>query len=876
HALVEVVTDDGLRGAGSDPEQLNINAHALADIRQVAQVVPHAIVVDDAHRLDSGSRAFLTLMALSAVDMGVVLLVGARSATGALDSIHDGEGSLEEALETARQAGAVRYMRLRELGSDEVVSLVRRRFGSSHEFDMLAQRILDLTRGHPFFVTEALQNLVLTEQLRRDRQGWHLAPNTQRKLLPRMADTILSEHIAAARAEDRRVYEVLALLPSGAQAETLARILGEEAETARRALENGVAVGLLEAHGEPLSYAFRHELIREACAARCPDATSRRSHRRIADALQGTPAEAYHRLCAGESTPRSRACFLEVAEGYKKRGAPWEAVRYYEAALEIDSQADDADGIALSVARLRIQVGRAEEAARLLLQRLVAVRRPLPRARYLQRLGEAYSKQGRNDEALFHLQAATDLFQKHADADEKCQFVADLARVLLAKGDYAAATERCKQALGDIRESASPTSRAILLLLKGRAERQSGDYGVAEQSCREALEILKPHGRTLELAQSYTEIGMNYYYRGEFEQAERFHKAALKVHHELDDLNGMKSAHNNLGLAQMRAGRLEEAIRSYERSLDLKRQLGDVQGEGSSLNNLGNLWEQRGEHRRALNCYRRGISIFRRLQRPRELATLYNNMGEVHLRLGRFNSALRYVDRAAEQLRGLEGAYVTQVVVLNRGAILLHLLDNHEATRVLNEALQRVRQSGLPALAAQYHAYLSLAYARAEDPPQAALHEQLAREALPELESEVRLVVLLALAETAESLRDPNRVIETAGEAEKLATEVERQHGRVRAFRLMAAARLRLGDWDVAEALLDEAIDLARALGFRYEVAKCCKILGVLHWDIGLRSRAEAEFERCFELLQGLGLKTELGLSYLEVARLSTEGETAS
>ncbi len=92
----------------------------------------------------------------------------------------------------------------------------------------------------------------------------------------------------------------------------------------------------------------------------------------------------------------------------------------------------------------------------------------------------------------------------------------------------------------------------------------------------------------------------------------------------------------------------------------------------------------------------------------------------------------------------------------------------------------------------------------------------------------------------------------------------------------MAAAGVARGDWDVAEGLLSKAMAAARDMGFRYELAKCYKLLGALHWDIGLRSRARAEFERCFELLQALGLRTELGLSYLDVARLSQEGEVRS
>jgi tetratricopeptide (TPR) repeat protein len=703
-----------------------------------------------------------------------------------------------------------------------------------------------------------------------------LAPNTQRKMLPRMADTILSEHISTAHSEDRDVFQALALLPSGADSTTISDVLESPAEPIESALENGVSVGLLRRSGQPTTFAFRHELIREACAARCPDATARRMHQRIADALQGTPPEAYHRLCAGEETARSRACFLRAAEAYDKRGAPWEALRYFEAALKIEPQSEDADDIALRVARLGVQVGHAGDASRLLLQRLVAVRKPLVRPRYLQLLGDAYSREGRTDEALFHLQAAADLFRRYSEPDEQNRFSADLGRVLIAKSDLAGAIDTCTQALN--RHAATPNamSRAPLFLLKAQAERQSGDYAAAERTCRDALDLLKPHGRTHELAQAYTQIGTNYHYRGEFEQAERFYRAALKVHTELGDLQGMKSTHNNLGLAQMRAGRLEEAIRSYETSLELKRQLGDRIGEANSLNNLGNIWERRGEYGRALRCYRRGIQIFRRLDRPRELAILFNNMGQVHLMLGRFASALRHAERASRYAGMVDSPHVTLIVEFNRGRTLLRLWDTEDAARVLNAGLRRVRGAGMSELAAQFHACLSLTYARLGDARLAGEHLAETADVLPGLEKEARLRVRLLLAEAHECLGHIEASAACAAEAETLAAELERAHDRVRAWRLMAASGASKGDWDVAEALLQQAITCAREMGFRYELAKCYKLLGALHWDIGLRSRAGAEFERCFELLQALGLRTELGLSYLDVARLSQEGEVRS
>lgn len=861
---------ESMRAARDEEGQLNVLAHALDDVRIVAGAAPHVLIVDDAHRLDHASRTVLRFLAQGARDTGLVLLVGGRSSGTGTDVADSGDVLLAD-LQLARRNGAsVEVLHLRELGREEVGALVRRRLGP--DLDHLAERIYDLTSGHPFFVTEALQHLLLTGQLRRHAQGWSLAPLAERRLLPRMADTILSDHIGAMRPEDRDLYQVLALFPSGAEADVLGQVVGAGDREIAAALERGVRGGLLVQRAG--TYRFVHELIREACAARCPTPTARRLHRSIADTLPGTPAEAHHRFEAGEASPLARACFLREARSYDTRRAPVEALRFYEAALDIDPQSPDAEELGLRVAVLRLQVGRAEDAASLLLQRLVTLRPPLLRARYLHRLGECSSRQGRNDEALLHMQAAAELMHEHAQPEERLHFTADLCRVLLARGDSATVVTTCQAALEEFALE-SATERAALLLLQAQAERMGGDYAAAEETCRTTLEVLKPLGRTLALAQTYTQIGTNYTFRRDFEQAEKFYRAALKVHTELGDLNGMKNAYNNLGMAQTRADRPDEAIRSYEQSLELKRRLGDRPGEGNSLNNLGNLWELRGEHRRAFQCYRRGICLYRRLSRPRELAILYNNMGEVYIRLGRFHRAQRLLKRAQAHCATLGGAYITQVIGLNFAETQLTLLEFGPAIETLNGALQMLRRSGPAHLLPPAHAFLARAYALADDTQSAFVHERQALESMTaDLEDESRLDVLLSLAETAWQQGRAEACEFWAREAEEVAQSAGRPHSRVRALRLLASTHEQRGDWDVAEKLLAEAMELCRAWGFRYELAKCYKCSGKLHWEIGLRSQAEDDFQQCIQLLDGLGLRAEQGLTYLELARLSLEPGT--
>ncbi len=79
------------------------------------------------------------------------------------------------------------------------------------------------------------------------------------------------------------------------------------------------------------------------------------------------------------------------------------------------------------------------------------------------------------------------------------------------------------------------------------------------------------------------------------------------------------------------------------------------------------------------------------------------------------------------------------------------------------------------------------------------------------------------------------------------------------------------GQWDRAEARLEDALVHARTWGSRIEVARCHRELARVHWDLGLRARAREELERCIGLLEGLDLRVELGLAYLQLVRMAPD-----
>jgi tetratricopeptide (TPR) repeat protein len=201
---------------------------------------------------------------------------------------------------------------------------------------------------------------------------------------------------------------------------------------------------------------FAHELIREACAAQCAPETARRLHRRIADTVAGTAAEAHHRLAGEEATPTSRACFLREGRRFEDKRALVEALRYAEAALAVAAFAPgDEDDLPLRVATLRARTGRHEAAAALLLQHLDRTEELL-RARYLHCLAYTYWLQGRRDESLLHLRRAVEAYRAHGDTEARSlvdgysPYIVDLIEVLLTTGDAAAAGAECDRALKDM------------------------------------------------------------------------------------------------------------------------------------------------------------------------------------------------------------------------------------------------------------------------------------------------------------------------------------------------------------------------------------------------------------------------------------------
>jgi hypothetical protein len=252
---------------------------------------PVVVVVDDLHAADEPSMLLLRFLATSVADQRMLLLGSYREA----------EPRIREAAELFGELSRLgRRMPLTGLSKPEIARFIEM-MSDAPAPDAWVDRVYELTAGNPFFVREVVR--VRAEQPGEDR---HALPEEVRALIRRRVSNLSSEtsamlHVAAVlgRELDLRVLGETSTLST----ERLIDVLGE-----------AQAAGILLADPQtPGSYAFAHDLLREAMYEDLPPTRRMELHR--------TAGQALERVFAADLDPHLSALAHHFAQAAPLGGA---------------------------------------------------------------------------------------------------------------------------------------------------------------------------------------------------------------------------------------------------------------------------------------------------------------------------------------------------------------------------------------------------------------------------------------------------------------------------------------------------------------------------------------------------------------------------
>jgi DNA-binding SARP family transcriptional activator/tetratricopeptide (TPR) repeat protein len=300
--------DGDLLGGAEAPHsgaQFRLFEAVVTAIGQVAARRPLVLVIDDLQWADVASLHLLTHLA-ARLPGGTVVITGLRDRAPVPGS------ELASSLAAASRVSGHYRTRVGPLGPADVAELVRRETGQSPGPGAV-RSIYTRTAGNPFFVRELAKLLadggVLTEDA---------APHVG---VPATVRDVVRDRMIGLKDRASDLLQAAALIGRDVNLSVLADVAGLGPQSCLDHLGPVVALGLIEpAPGNPFSFRFSHDLVRESVADSTPPARAIRLHLRVADALERTGSSsgddvaervAHHLWAAGPlADPRRAAAAL--------------------------------------------------------------------------------------------------------------------------------------------------------------------------------------------------------------------------------------------------------------------------------------------------------------------------------------------------------------------------------------------------------------------------------------------------------------------------------------------------------------------------------------------------------------------------------------
>lgn len=316
--------------------QFRLFERLIALLAQVAARGPLLVVVDDLQSADVASLELFSHV-LARLPAGVAMI-------GALRDRAPIPGTdLARALAAASREHGHHRIRLGPLSRPHVAELVRRQTG--HEPDPEVVLVVHArTDGNPFFVRE-LARLVADGRMIADEA-------MTRSVVPPTVRDVLRDRLAGLDDGSTELLQIAALVGRITDIALLARAGGLDIETCLDHLEPLAALGVLEPRpGDPFSFRFAHDIVRESVSEMTPPRRASQLHLRIADALEHTDGAAaperlaHHLWAAGPLADPARTAEALVRAGRCAAGktALEAATQHLQAAAGLAQRAGLAD-----------------------------------------------------------------------------------------------------------------------------------------------------------------------------------------------------------------------------------------------------------------------------------------------------------------------------------------------------------------------------------------------------------------------------------------------------------------------------------------------------------------------------------------------------
>ena len=525
---------------------------------------------------------------------------------------------LEAAAETRAD-----IIRLDELGEDDRMTLVTRRFVPGENVIELGKKIVSRAGGNPFFINEMIDSLVERGiVIPETEDGEH--PGLLRWVkrdaaiqVPTSVESLLATRMDRLPQNEKETLMCAAVLGLVFSSVAIDGLLGRSAETELEAL---VSRGLLTRKGA--SFTFRNHMAMTVAYNLLPDAERFDLHRSAADRLANSPSYrsgqddaviARHLELAGDASPAADR-YLKAAAHAIDVGGNADAFRQLTRALKLLPRSDH--------------------------QRRFTARRQ--RLEILGRLTRRPEQQREIENLLKEAEALADPAKLALAYSRLAQFYIDI-------GKAPAASRAVAPALEYAREANDRLGEAEALRLRSSIARLVGNNDEALRMCDQALKLCRDdRDDLLQRATILNNRGTTLWNMGRLREASESYAEALVIYRMLKLPRLEARALNNMGIIFAALGEFEEALAHYKSSLKLDQKLGDRDSIALKLGNIGQTYSDLGDTHRGERYLTKALKFAEQTNDRSSTTDIVISLGQVCLQRGKLARSLKWLEQGLE------------------------------------------------------------------------------------------------------------------------------------------------------------------------------------------------------------------------------------
>ena len=770
--------------SGYEPEVRQESLAALVGELLVDRitVAPVALIVEDAHWLDSLSWELVLSATRTLANRAILLIVTNRPYAEIVPSQYS----------TLSQMRGAEVLPLGALPPEETVALAAARLGLKPPAlpEDVVTLLTERAEGNPFFAVELIGALRDQELLVIEDGACRVVGDSDalRASVPDTLEGVVLSRLDRLPTDEQLTVKVASVIGRSFLLRTLHDVHPAEIEnevlrmhldhTSRRRLT------LLEAEDPEPSYAFQHVVTQQVAYETLLFERRRELHRGVAGWYEQAYAEhlaphypllVVHWNRAGHGEKECEYARL-AGEQAAARHANVEAGIYFTRTLELidelDARRESARRREVLQQRARILglLGRVEE-ERGDLERLLPIAEASDDSSKHGEIrllwSDFHRRCGQFEESKQQGELALAAMEESGDASGRANALTHIGNALEGAGQFQEAREYAQRALDVFRELDALAGQAASLKSLGIISARLGELPGAMERFGEARDIYRRLGDRKGEADILGNLGALSYYLGDYETCIEYTEQAQPLFHEMGNRIGSAKCRTNLGNSYSALGAFAEGLEHHERALDVYEQLEDASGQADSLCNMGIALGTLGvggqleltfrthpEGRKlkaATETTGRALKLYSEIGSQRGEVISHFNLGAIRLCAGDLEAADGELQMALQMSRelGLDRLAMRSVSALARVCLLGG--DTEAAVKLSAEAIGLLGEQTSPE-AIEIH-FTHFRVLEGQDRPD---------EALPHLEISHRMIAEQAEAIGDESLRD--RFLSTYGE----------------------------------------------------------------------------------------------------------------